>query len=382
MAYRSGVTPALVTHAHSRAAVAGIRALGAAGVDVIALAHRRDAAGLWSRHASSRALGPPSEEPAAWLERIAEIARRAGPVVVYPGQEEGAAVLPGAALGERAIIPYPDGPALDTLRDKLRVAELSRDAGIPSPTVLAEGPAGQVAAAPPPGPTIVKSPALSDALPAARACSGAEELREILEGLPVDEPVVVQERAEGPLVAVSVVVDRDGAAVAWFQQEAVHLWPAEAGASSLGRSVAPDRDLIDRVVALLRSAGYWGLAQVQLVRTSRGYAAIDVNPRFYGSLPLALRAGVNLPYAWHAVALGQEPPRQTSYRVGVVYRWLEAELTAAWKGDRARLRQAFGPAAGAMWAWSDPLPGAMLAAHIAAPMAGRRISRLTRRAGS
>jgi predicted ATP-grasp superfamily ATP-dependent carboligase len=373
------VLPALVTHAHSRAAVAGIRDLGAAGVRVGAVASRRSAAGLWSRHTAVRAVGPGSDDPDAWRECIAHLAGRHGPLVVYPGQEEGIAPLVHPPLPDRVVLPYPGIDAVEAVRDKRRLAALSREAGIASPAVLGEGAASAVAASPPSAPCVLKSTGLSDALPGALMCGSDDELLRELEALPENEPVIVQERAQGPLVAVTVVLDRDGTLVARFQQSALRLWPTTAGASSLGRSVAPDPGLIERVAALLRSAGYWGLAQVQLVGTARGPAAIDVNPRFYGSLPLARAAGVNLPLAWHQVAIGERPRPQLDYRVGVTYRWLEGELTAAWNGERSRLRsRPPGPRAGAMWAWDDPAPGVVLAADAAAPRLRRLTGRLSR----
>ena len=53
--------------------------------------------------------------------------------------------------------------------------------------------------------------------------------------------------------------------------------------------------------------GFGGLAQLQFVQAPGGAPAlIDVNPRFYGSLPLALACGVNLPDAWHALVSGAD----------------------------------------------------------------------------
>jgi biotin carboxylase len=353
--------------------VAGIRALGAGGVEVAALADRRWAAGLWSQHTATRAVGPGTDEPEGWREQIAAIAARHAPLIVYPGQEDGIGPLMAAPPGG-VLLPYPSADAVDALTDKRRMAPLSRDAGIASPAVLFEGTAAALAESPPGTPCVVKSPGLSEALPVALVCESDDDLRNALRGLPPDEPVIAQERAQGALVAVTVVLDRGGAIVARFQQSAIRLWPTSAGASSLGRSVPPDLELIDRVAALMRSAGYWGLAQVQLVQTHRGHAAIDVNPRFYGSLPLARAAGVNLPLAWHQVASGEGAPPQLDYRAGVTYRWLEGELTAAWNGERSRLRhRAARPRAGAMWDWDDPAPGLILAAGAAAP----RLRRLT-----
>ena len=39
---------------------------------------------------------------------------------------------------------------------------------------------------------------------------------------------------------------------------------------------------------MLRRAGYWGLAQLDFVQDSDGPVLIDVNPRYYACLPLAL----------------------------------------------------------------------------------------------
>ena len=371
--------PALVTHAHSRAAVAGIRALGAAGVEVAAVASRRSAAGLWSRHTAIRTVGPGSGDPAGWRACVAGLARRHGPIVVYPGQEEGIAPLVQDPVPEGVVLPYPGAEAVERVRDKRDLHALSREAGIPSPGVLADGPAASVLESLPDAPCVLKSPGLSDTLPVALMCETRDELRRALEQLPPAEHVIVQERATGALVAVTVVLDRDGAVVARLQQSALRLWPSTAGASSLGQTVQPDADLVERVAALLRAAGYWGLAQIQLVDTPAGPRAIDVNPRFYGSLPLARAAGVNLPLAWHQVAIGEQPRPQLDYRVGVTYRWLEGELTAAWNGERSRLRsRPPAPRAGAMWAWDDPAPGLVLAAGAAAPRLRRLTGRLNR----
>jgi hypothetical protein len=69
------MTEALVTDAHLRSVVAGMRALGRAGIDVLAVAPSRWAAGLWSRYAMSRFVRPDvCEHPDAFLDALAELA--------------------------------------------------------------------------------------------------------------------------------------------------------------------------------------------------------------------------------------------------------------------------------------------------------------------
>jgi hypothetical protein len=174
--------------------------------------------------------------------------------------------------------------------------------------------------------------------------------------------VIVQERAAGALIALSVVLDRDGSAAArCFQPRAIRLWPAAAGASSLSVSVEPDPELVDRAAAMLR----------------------DVNVRFYGSLPLATAAGVNLSAVWHQGSVGGRPAPPPAYRLGVRYRWLEGELVVACKGEPRRLatRPARG-GAGAMWSAEDPVPGVLLALGAARAYAGGAVRRLARRGGA
>ena len=49
---------ALVTDLDKRWAVAGLRGLGRAGIDVLTVAPRKTCAGLWSRYAAGRAVTP------------------------------------------------------------------------------------------------------------------------------------------------------------------------------------------------------------------------------------------------------------------------------------------------------------------------------------
>jgi predicted ATP-grasp superfamily ATP-dependent carboligase len=376
-----GRVDALVTDGEARAAVAGVRALGKAGLRTLVMGRRPTAPGLWSRHTTSRALGPPSHAP-EFIERIAELAARHGPLVIHPAQEETLDPLIEAdgRLPSEAILPYAGPGPLRLLRDKSRLAGLAEEAGLAAPATLAFGAAGVIAEAPPTAPCVVKSTGRSRTLEATRLIDSDDELAVLLASLPPDERIIVQERSDGPLVGLALVLDREGRVVAQFQQVAARLWPVGAGGSSAAVSVAPDRDLIERTAHLLRQAGHWGLAQLQFLTTSRGPALIDVNARYYGSMPLATAAGVNLAVTWQAVALGERLPEPAPYKVGVTYRWLEADIGGALKTrSRAQLRSLSGRSgSGAMWASDDPLPAALMTMRVAAAPFRRRVGRFYR----
>jgi predicted ATP-grasp superfamily ATP-dependent carboligase len=367
---------ALVPDAHLNAAVAGIRGLGLGGMRVLAVGPSWASPGLWSRYAAARAVAPSVvEEPDALAERIGRLAADHGPVVVYPSREETIDLMLSAPNWDSVVLPFPGADVLEQVRDKAHLVQTAASAGLRTPASLFEGTAAELAAREFAWPVVLKPAHPVSALKTARLARDATELQRLLEGLRPDEPLLVQERVRGPLVSVELVIDREGRLVARFQQVTRRTWPSAAGSIALAKSVPPDEILIARTAAMLAELGYWGLAQVDFVETATGFTLLDVNPRFYRCLPLAVACGTNLPALWHAVAVGRPVGSPGAYRTGMTYRWLEADVVAAVRGAPARLfERAPQPSTGAAWAAGDPVPGLLLGASAV----GSRALRLLR----
>ncbi len=358
------LSEAIVTDVQVRGSLAGLRGLGRAGVRTLAVAPGPTAAGLWSRYASERALAPsPDLDPAAFALRIAELARRSPRIVVYPGGESAIDALldPAVTLPESALIPYPGSAPLQLLRDKALLSELARAAGLRTPATLVETTGAELARSPVGPPYLLKPAKPGRALLSSVLVQKPADLDALLARLPPAEKLLLQERIGGRLIGLALVISREASVVARFQQVAHRTWPLGAGVSSFASSVAPDEQLTAAAARMLIEAGFWGLAHLQFIDSDGARWLIDVNPRFYGSLPLASGAGVNLPAAWHAVALGRRLPTPGPYQVGLRYRWLEGEVLVALRGRQpVALLPARRPRVGAAWAPDDPVPGALL----------------------
>ena len=379
-------TAALVTDVHLRSVIAGLRGFGRAGIRVFAAARERSAPGLWSRYTRERAVTPDVlRAPDAFAEAVLRLARRHAPVVVYAGREEALDALLDRRdeLAEGAILPYPARPVLRRLRYKPGLAELAANAGLASPRVLDLATAGELRGRRLQLPCVIKEVEPGGVVHQTTAVTSEAELDAFLAPLPDSQPLLVQERLLGTLVGLTVLLDRDGRLALRFQQRARRTWPVRAGGSSLAVSVAVDEQLAERARTMLVDAGYWGFAQVQFIDRGGEHVLIDVNPRFYGTLPLALACGVNFCAGWHAVALGEPPPPQPDYPEGVVYRWFEGELSAAFRGFPRRLLFPPGRArAGAIWARDDPLPSLLFSGRSVKERVERRVrDRLPARAG-
>ena len=101
---------------------------------------------------------------------------------------------------------------------------------------------------------------------------------------------------------------KNGAATLSFQHRRIHEWPPEGGVSTVCATVPLDQHSEQRAKseALLASIGWQGPAMVEYrfdQRTGK-YWLMEINGRFWGSLPLARHAGAEFAWETFAQAMG------------------------------------------------------------------------------
>lgn len=142
------------------------------------------------------------------------------------------------------------------------------------------------------------------------------------------EPVA-QEIVTGRLMSL-VLFAADGSTPLRLQQVASGTWPTPAGVTARAETVAVDDDLAQRAGRLLVALGWSGLMQLEFVIPERGAPVlIDLNGRFYGSMALAVAAGVDFAGAATDLALRSVAPRPLDAPPGFRYQWLEGDLRRA-----------------------------------------------------
>jgi predicted ATP-grasp superfamily ATP-dependent carboligase len=140
-------------------------------------------------------------------------------------------------------------------------------------------------------------------------------------------PSLIQERIVGPALAIFVLCDR-GKLLTAFAHRRLREKPPSGGVSVLSESVAVDPQLREFAVRLLGPLGWHGVAMLEFKQDARtgNVFLIEVNGRFWGSLQLAIAAGIDFPYLSWQLALGKHPDVPPAYRVGVRNRWLLGDL--------------------------------------------------------
>ena len=121
-----------------------------------------------------------------------------------------------------------------------------------------------------------------------------------------------------------------GQAIQKFQHLRIAEWPPEGGVSAVCESLPPDRHQsnMTKSVELLRRLNWQGAAMVEYRYdpSSGELCLMEINGRFWGSLPLAFHAGAQFAWMTYQVGTGREPDRTPDYAVGITCRYIIPEL--------------------------------------------------------
>ena len=133
---------------------------------------------------------------------------------------------------------------------------------------------------------------------------------------------IVQEYVQGDSYGVEALI-HDSKPVALFMHRRLREYPITGGASTL-RESAMNPEVMDLGVRLLKAMGWDGVAMVEfkIDRKTREPMLIEVNGRLWGSLPLAILAGVDFPFLLYKTIVDGEEFPEFDFRIGVKSRWL------------------------------------------------------------
>jgi predicted ATP-grasp superfamily ATP-dependent carboligase len=363
----------IVEPGYTRGALAASRALSHAGWTVGIASPQRGglaSSSRWTHHWHRVPIPRRGSGSEAFLRATRAAIEEGEYAVVFGGGDAEALAISAGRRSLPAPVPYAPHESVVRAFDKLELGRAAQRAGIRTPATV-DATALALATAPD-RPMWVK--ARLQAVPG--ALSGTtllnttlcrdrtETIQRAAEIRGAGGQPVFQEFIPGTLMAFSVVADEEGRVVAGVQQLAERTWRPEGGVSTRAVTVPVDEEIAERVAHLVRELAWFGLAELQFVLPADGEPRlIDFNGRFYGSLSLAVAAGVNLPAIWASLAAGRPVPEPREATVGVRYHWLEGDLRRARLERRGGLihdvveclRYARG-AEHSIWDREDPLP--------------------------
>lgn len=381
------MTTVLLTDPEQRAALAAARALTHSGHRVLTLGASRGLAGV------SRSVARHVSVPADVARRHDDFAGRVASLVaaeavdvVIPVSDFASSALLGqdAALGARVAGPSPE--AYRRASDKDALLLVAADCGVRVPRQVRLEQAGDALPTPNPlGEAVVIKPARSEIRVDGRSVkvgvrfvNGADALVQGVAAYPAEAyPLLLQERTMGDGVGLFLLRSAGATRLA-FAHRRLREKPPAGGVSTYREAIVIPVVLQAKCEQLLDRLSYEGAAMLEFKqdRASGEYVLMEINARLWGSLQLAVDAGVDFPTALVAFTLGTALPTPAVPLVGTRTVWEFGEIDhglALARRSRSQLHlppevavgvgAAFGALFDHRWSdrsevfrWSDPLP--------------------------
>jgi predicted ATP-grasp superfamily ATP-dependent carboligase len=337
----------LVTDGEQRSSLAVVRSLGRSRHRVYVCSDKGVSISGASRHATAERAVPSSlTNPTSFANELSALISAWKIDVLLPTTDQAFnAVFAEPELFVDVCIPSATGPQFRAISDKQRVLEVAAECGIDVPAQVVLSTPGEAASLREDDldfPVVVK-PARSVTLQDGQQlkvgvthCANWNAFSRAIGALPeAAYPIMLQRRVVGPAIGIFLLV-WDGQLLASFAHRRLREKPPAGGVSVYRESIEADPSLVSRSKQLLDRFNWRGVAMIEFKideRTGRPYL-MEINGRFWGSLQLAIDAGVDFPSLLVARAMGETVSSPSRYKFGIRSRWEWGEVDHA----LARLR--------------------------------------------
>lgn len=222
---------------------------------------------------------------------------------------------------------FPDLESWDLTKDKNKTEELVKKCGIPYPETTSFNSQSEL-----------DSSSIQDLeypliLKLSRGMGGEElqlvrnekDLKDKKQKIPENTSFLAQEFEEGKIVD-HYILAKDGELTTVMQAERLHI-PVEGGPPFYRKSMDIDPKLENYTKRILDELNWTGVAQLEYIHREDKSFLLEINGRFWGSLPLAEAAGANFPLNLLELFLHNKTPSNFSYKKNVGSRRLVYDMS-------------------------------------------------------
>lgn len=319
-----------ITDGHWRKSLAAARALGRKGVKVTVGESTRLMTAAFSRYCNRAVVYPsPLNSPSEFLTFLARALHGDTYQMLLPMEEESLDLISRhhSEFSRWTYVPIVSHDRLQVARRKDKILRLSEKLGIPVPETWYVKNLSQLDSLKTnlPYPVVIKPKMGSGAIGVFYPRNPEELVAQYMAvhqrfPYPLIQELIPQ---EGSGFGASFLLDERGQVRASFMHKRLREYPVSGGASTLRESVRRD-DVRDMGLSLLKALNWFGVAMVEFKLDPRDGIPklMEVNPRFWGSLSLAIEAGVNFPYLLYLMSRGEKFKPVEHYEIGKRCRWL------------------------------------------------------------
>ena len=313
---------ALVVHAETETSLAVIRSLGRQGIPITASSNTTVVKGLWSKYVTHRLRAPSSENPQEVVDWLIENAKNNLFEIFLPVGDDymWIAAHYNGILSKYMKIPIASKEVVDITLFKEQTYKSCERYSIPYPKTYFIKSIDEVnnLANKIEYPVIIKSRISFGVTPRIKGVlikNSKELLRKYVLSKPADflrgynhiEYPLIQEFIPGGmrnLYTVSTFMNKKSHPVAIFCGRKIRQLPVDAGSCCMAEC-SYDEQAIKTSIKLLKKIGWCGAAEVEIKKDERTgeFKIIEINPRPYSWIWLAVQCGIDIPYLWYRSAI-------------------------------------------------------------------------------
>lgn len=307
---RGGTMKVFVTDANYKHTLGAVRSLGQKGIYVIAGASSKHSIAFYSKYCKERVIYPDPRDEKEFIKFMID----------YVKNNEIDVLLPIGYLTTTTISKYKDNlcpyvsvpiasyESMEIASDKYKTMELAKKLSVKVPIMFDNYEKIEIY------PVVIKGLKESGKI---QYVNSFEELSRYNA-----KESIVQEYIPGEGYGVFALFNK-GAVRAVFMHKRIREYPITGGPSTAAESIY-DQNLSDLGLKLLESLHWHGVAMVEFKKDLRDgeYKLMEINPKFWGSLDLAIASGVDFPYLAIKMAVDGDVETVLKYEKGVRFRWL------------------------------------------------------------
>ncbi|MCU4741729.1 carboxylate--amine ligase [Natronoglomus mannanivorans] len=332
---------AVVPGISAPSSVACLRSLGKRGIRTIAASSDETTPAFSSRYCDEAVLVPsPHDDLVAYKDALLSLAMRPDVQTIIPVREEDVYVLARyrEEFEEHVSTLWPEFDTLADVQDRIRLFEAAENAGVgvPETRLLDDDEIDWEREQE----WIVKArysilgDGYVDCEP--ESCVAPPSTRYLPPGATPDIDSISAEMGHVPIVQEFMPTTDEygffalydhGEPLATFQHRQRRGWSYAGGPSAFRESVRIP-DLEESGLSLLDELDWHGLAMIEFLRDEETgeFKLMEINPRFWSSLPFSVRAGADFPYYYWLLATDNTDRIDHEYRANIGGHLLRGEL--------------------------------------------------------
>ncbi|ETA66809.1 putative ATP-grasp enzyme [Methanolobus tindarius DSM 2278] len=317
----------LVTDGRSLAALAIIRSFGEKGFEVHCGDDFKNNLSSFSRYTKKRVLYPsPETQESDFIHFIINLIKNEQYDMIIPVRDDTTLLLSKykEEISKFTQLYLANYKLLQEFRDKGQTIKLALENNIPVPnTFFPENMSLEEIKKKVTYPVLIRARISSGSrgIIKVESCSEFDDAYQRIKN-EFGEPIIQEYINKTSYSTACLLLDGLQKEIASFTYARIKEYPISGGPTVVGVSTN-DTIVKDYSLKLLQSIGWKGVAEIEYIIDSEGSPLLlEVNPRFWMPLNLAIAAGVDYPYLIYKLACGDSVEYTEPYKKGLKYRWV------------------------------------------------------------